>query len=251
MASETGTRCAPAYRLMTHAQVLEIHQAALQILETVGVRVLHADGVQLLKEAGCRVEHDNIVHIPARLVEDAIASAPSGIPIYNRNGEPAMQLEGDNNHFGLGTDLIFTTDLETGQARPSLLQDVANASRIADACTNLDFTASFALPGDVPVNSMYMRCFKTMLENTVKPIFFTAGGREDLEWIFEIAAAAVGGADALRQKPFLIHYSEPTAPLTHSYGAVNKLLLCAERREHQDGDQRKRSAEPGYPSRST
>jgi trimethylamine--corrinoid protein Co-methyltransferase len=27
----------------------------------------------------------------------------------------------------------------------------------------------------------------------------------------------------------LIHYSEPTPPLTHSYGAVNKLFLCAEK----------------------
>ena len=88
MASETDTRCAPAYRLMTHAQVLEIHQAALQILETVGVRVLHAGGVQLLKAAGCRLDHDNIVHIPAPLVETAIAKCSfshTHLPIATAN----------------------------------------------------------------------------------------------------------------------------------------------------------------------
>jgi trimethylamine--corrinoid protein Co-methyltransferase len=100
---------------------------------------------------------------------------------------------------------------------------------MADHCTNIDFTASFALPADVPVNSMYMQCFKTMAENTVKPIFFTAAGKEDLQYILQIAEAIAGGPEALRQKPFLIHYSEPTAPLTHSYGAVNKLFTCAER----------------------
>jgi trimethylamine--corrinoid protein Co-methyltransferase len=43
-----------------------------------------------------------------------------------------------------------------------------------------------------------------------------------------MAATVAGGEDALREKPFLIHYSEPTAPLTHSHGAVRKVFLCAE-----------------------
>ncbi|MBE9507874.1 MAG: trimethylamine methyltransferase family protein, partial [Chloroflexi bacterium] len=72
-------------------------------------------------------------------------------------------------------------------------------------------------------------CAKAMMENSVKPIFFTAAGQEDLTFIIEMAAAVVGGEDALREKPFLIHYSEPTAPLTHSHGAVRKVFLCAEK----------------------
>jgi trimethylamine---corrinoid protein Co-methyltransferase len=44
-----------------------------------------------------------------------------------------------------------------------------------------------------------------------------------------MGAAIAGGHEALREKPFYVHYSEPTPPLRHSYGAVNKLLLCAER----------------------
>jgi trimethylamine---corrinoid protein Co-methyltransferase len=44
-----------------------------------------------------------------------------------------------------------------------------------------------------------------------------------------MAAAVRGGEDRLREKPFLIHYSEPTPPLTHSFGAVNKVFLCADK----------------------
>ena len=61
-----------------------------------------------------------------------------------------------------------------------------------------------------------------------QPIFFTAAGREDVEFIVEMAAVVAGGEDVLQEKPLLIHYSEPTPPLTHSYGAVSKMLLCAE-----------------------
>jgi len=218
----------PSYRLLNEEQIREIYLATLDILESVGVQVRNVEGVHLLREAGCRVEGEDIVHIPNRLVEECIRSAPKRVTVYSRTGKEAMRLEGRNNYFGLGTDLVYTWDLYTGELRPSRLQDVANAARLVDACKDIDFTASYALPEDVPVNSMYLYCVKAMMENTTKPIFFTAGGKEDLAFIFEMAGEAVGGMEALQQRPFLVHYSEPTAPLMHSYGAVNKLFLCAD-----------------------
>ena len=44
-----------------------------------------------------------------------------------------------------------------------------------------------------------------------------------------MASTIAGGQDALRDRPFIIQYSEPTPPLRHSYGALSKLFLCAER----------------------
>ncbi len=224
------TQVVPAYRLLTEEQIQEIHQASLEVLETIGVRLLDDEAVQVLRDAGCRVKGRHIVQIPNWLVEQSIQSAPSRITLYNRAGDEAMRLEGRKIHFGLGTDLISTQDLETGQIRPSRLQDVANAARVADACEEVDFIASYGLPSDVPTNSMYVACAKAMLENSAKPIFFTAGGTEDLAIILEMAAAVAGGEEALAERPFLIHYSEPTAPLSHSQGAVRKLFLCADKR---------------------
>ena len=229
MHSGFKTQCVPNYRLLTEEQIKEIHRASLEVLETAGVRLLHEEAVQLLRDAGCRVKDGNIVQIPNWLVEESIRSAPSRITVYNRNGEEAMRLEGRNIHFGLGTDLIRTYDLQTGETRPSRLQDVSNAATVGDYCEEIDFIASFGLPSDVPINSMYIECAKAMMENSVKPIFFTAAGAEDLAAIIELAAAVAGGEDALRQRPFLIHYSEPTAPLTHSHGAIRKVFLCAEK----------------------
>jgi trimethylamine--corrinoid protein Co-methyltransferase len=228
MNSGFKSQCVPDYRLLTEDQVKEIHRASLEVLETTGVRVLHEEGVQLLKDAGCQVK-DNIVRFPNWLVEESIHSAPSRITMYSQKGEEAMRLEGRNIFFGLGTDLITTRDLETGEMRPSRLQDVANAATVADYCKEVDFIASFALPSDAPTNSMYIECAKAMMENSVKPMFCTAAGREDLAVIIEMAEAVAGGEDALREKPFLIHYSEPTAPLTHSHGAVRKVFLCADK----------------------
>lgn len=219
----------PSYRLLTDDQIQDLHRATIEILETVGVRVLNDEGLQLLQGAGCHIKNGNVALIPEALVQACIASAPKCVTVYNRKGQEAMRLGGRNSYFGMGTDLITTLDLVTGETRTTVLQDVINAACVADACPEVDFIASMGLPHDVPVNTMYVHCVQAMLQNSTKPIFNTAAGKEDLAYIIEMCELVAGGAETLRAKPFFIHYSEPTPPLTHSYGAVNKLFLCADK----------------------
>ncbi|MGD8882954.1 MAG: trimethylamine methyltransferase family protein, partial [Desulfobacterales bacterium] len=222
------SRCVPTYHLLSVEQIKKIHHVTLELLESVGVRVMLPEAVHMMADAGCRVKEDNLVEIPNWMVEAAILSAPSCVTLYNRLGQEAMRLEGRRVHFGMGTDLIQTYDLDTGELRESRLTDVANAACIADALEDIDFIGSYALPHDSPTNLMYLDSFKAELENSIKPVFFTAAGLDDITLINEMAAEVVDGPDALREKPFLIHYSEPLTPLTHTTGAIEKLFFCAD-----------------------
>ena len=228
MNSGLKSQCVPNYHLLTPDQIDLIHSATLELLETVGVDVHHEEARHLMADAGCRLRGGQRVRIPNWLVESAIQSAPSRITVYDRMGREAMRLVGRRVHFGLGTDLIRTYDLETGELRESRLRDVANAARICDYLKHIDFVGSYALPGDSPTNLIYLDSFKAELENSSKPIFYTAAGLEDITYINAMAAAAVGGEAALREKPIHIHYSEPLSPLSHSFGAVQKLFYCAD-----------------------
>ena len=230
MVMNTGfkSQCLPTYRVLTQDQIKHIHCATLELLETVGVKVMSPEAADMMAAAGCRIKPDNIVQIPNWLVEDCIRSAPSRITIYNRLGQEAMLLEGNKTYFGLGTDLIKTYDLESGVLRESRLEDVANAAKVADSLEEIDFLGSYALPYDSPTNLLYIDSFKAQLENSIKPIFYTAAGAGDIAIINEMAAAVVGGREALKEKPFHIHYAEPITPLLHSAGAVKKLFFCAD-----------------------
>jgi trimethylamine--corrinoid protein Co-methyltransferase len=230
MGSESDLQCRPQYRLLNEAQIKVIREATLDLLNTVGVRVFSQEGGDLLKKAGCRVGEHNILQIPPQLVEDSIQSAPSLVTIYDRKGKEAMNLGGNRVYFGLGTDLLTTIDLETGTLRPSRLKDVANAAVTGDYLNEIDFIASSAHPQDVPANLAYVASFRALVENSTKPIFFTAAGKEDLSIIIEMAETVAGSGEALREKPFLIHYAEPTSPLCHSHGALRKLFLCADKK---------------------
>ena len=228
MKTPSTSVCSPCSSLLNAGQIERIHSATLELLETVGVSIGHPGARDMLAEAGCTVRNDDTVLIPGQLVADALQSAPSSVTIYNRHGEKALQLEGRFLHFGLGTDLAQIYDLETGRLRESTIKDVQMAVRIADALPEIDFIASYAIPNDSPPNLIYLDAFKSQVEHSTKPIFFTAGGLEDIQLIQEMAVAVAGGSDNLRRKPFLIHYSEPLSPLIHSAGAVEKLLFCAD-----------------------
>ena len=229
MIDDIDLHCRPHYRILSEEQIKKIHSASLEILANIGVQISHEEGLKLLEKNECEIDDKNIVRIPNWLVEDCMKTVPSQVTIYNREGKDAMKLGGRNIYFGLGTDLLRTIDLETEELRLSVLQDVKNAAIVSDYCKEINFIASFALPSDVPKNLMYINCAKTMMENSIKPIFFTAAGKEDLDYIFKMAEVVAGSENKLRSKPFLIHYSEPTAPMSHSFGAISKLFLCAEK----------------------
>src|SRR5665811_1001131 len=80
-----------------------IYEAALEIMETVGQRVHHAEARELLRAAGCTVTDPDLVRIPRELVEQARATAPAMIEVFDRTGAPAMSLGGHNAYFGNGS----------------------------------------------------------------------------------------------------------------------------------------------------
>jgi trimethylamine--corrinoid protein Co-methyltransferase len=224
----TDTHCKPRYRLLDDEQLQQLHNATLEILEKVGVNVKYPEALELLRAAGCRVKDKTTVLIPEYLVADAIQSAPSNVTVYDREGARAMELGGNNVYFGMGTDLLNTYDIETGELRKSCLQDVVNAAKVADYLDDIDFIASHAFPNEISTNLAYLSEFKAQVENSTKPIYFTAAAADDLAYIIDMAAAISGDRDELRHKPFVVHYTEPISPLTHSEGALKKLFMCSD-----------------------
>ena len=215
-------------RLFTDAQLDEIHLASLEVLRRTGVRIHETEALALLQDAGCVVEDENLVKFPASVVEDALSHAPPRIVLCDRDGEARMYLEGRRTYFGTGSDLPNTLDLETGERRPSLLSDVEDTARLVDSLPNLDFAMSMALPADVPAKTSDRRSFLAMIENTVKPVVFTAWDEAGLTDIVNMAQVVAGGAGQLTLNPFLLAYLEPSSPLQHSREAVRKLLFMAD-----------------------
>ena len=213
---------------LSEEQMQQIHSAALQILEDCGTIIHHQKAIDLLHKAGARVANDHRVLIPANLVDAAIRSAPSTVTIYDRNGDAAMCLEERNVYYGTGSDCPYLLDSFSGERRDFLSGDVEDAVRLVDALPHIDFTMSNGLAPDIPAELQYQHKYAIMLRNSTKPQVITAADKTSLNDIVDIAAAAVGGHEALSRKPLFVLYDEPTSPLVHMNEAMEKLMFMAE-----------------------
>lgn len=219
----------PTISFLSSEDKEKIHKAAFQILSEIGMKIFQDEALALLKDAGCRVAEDRMVKIPGDLVQQCIESAPNNIPMYDREGQPAMDLGDHRSYFGTGSDLIYALDSKTGQRHPCVLEDVNRAAKVADALPNIDFIMSFAHPSDFPARRAYLLSFQSMAANSTKPIVCTAASREDLSEMWQIGRILRNGESQLRSKPYFIYYGEPISPLKFPVDSVDKLLFCAEK----------------------
>jgi len=218
----------PSIRMLSDEQVREIHYATLHILSQVGIDMQDPQGRELLLAAGAW-ESGGRLKIPENLLVDALAKSPSRIPIHDRLGNLTMPLELGKVFFGTGSDTIFTLDVESQERRMARAQDVEDFARLADALENIDFVMSMGVPSDVPPENSFLHGFIRLIRGSAKPMVYTALNRQDMEDMYQIAVAVAGGEQALREKPFLLHYAEPISPLKFPEESLQKIVFCAEK----------------------
>ena len=218
----------PTIRMLSDEQIQAIHHTSLDILSQTGIVMKHEAARELLLEAGAW-EAEGRIKIPPIMVMDAIASAPSRIPMHNRLGTLTMPLEEGKVFFGPGSDCPFTIDLKTGERRSPTAQDVQDIAHLCDGLDQMDFIMSMGIPSDVPTMDHYLHAFVAMIRGSVKPNVYTALNRADMEDIYRIACAVAGGEVQLRERPFMMLYAESISPLLYNDESVDKLLFCAEK----------------------
>lgn len=223
-------RTTMAFSPCTEAQLQRIHQASLEVLERTGVAVQEDEARSLLLDAGAHESAGNRVRIPSWMVKRALASAPERVTLWSRDGRPAMPMEpGGRVFFGTGSDTPNTIDLQSGQRRPAVKDDTRRMATLCDALENMDFVMSMGIASDVPRSTSFVHEFDAMLRGTDKPMVFTAADNRDMQTIYEIALVLSGSPQAIRERPWLLLYSEPLSPLQHTKMGTEKLLFCAER----------------------
>ena len=216
------------FSVFSKSQCNRVYSAILEVLERTGTKVYNEEALNLLKSAGCRVDGER-VWIPSRLVEKAVASAPSRIALADRNGKRRLFLEGRNSYFGPGPTTPNFIDLDSGERRKVTRQDVCNVASLVDVLPSMDFCMSLACISDVTPVLADVHEVHAMLENTVKPIVTWAYNVENNMAIAALFEAVAGSEVGLRDNPFFVLYTEPATPLKHPKEALDKLLYMAEK----------------------
>ena len=217
------------FDVLSDTEVVEIKEATFRLMERTGCRIYSPEAVELLKKAGAEVSDENLVRIPRNITEAALKTAPEKINIYDRHGILAMELTERNTYFGPGVTCPHYNDPITLERRIATKQDVISTTIVADALKNIDFLMSLCMIGDQTPQLADIHEVDAMLRHSTKPILTWTFDLDNLKDIVAMAEAVAGGEDALREKPLLMMYSEPTTPLSHSKEALEKVMYMAEK----------------------
>jgi trimethylamine--corrinoid protein Co-methyltransferase len=204
-----------------------MHEASLEILERIGVRLDLEEAVVMLKKAGASVFDGNVVRVPSYLVEKALKTAPKQVTLYDRQGNLAMPVGGYRCFFGPGSDCLSIIDHRTGERRNPVLKDLEEGVRLCDSLENIDFVMSMVLPADVDKTLADRYQMEAMLTCSTKPIIFVTYEMSGCRDAVQMAEAVAGGSDALREKPMIACYINVVSGVHHNKESLQKLLFLA------------------------
>lgn len=200
--------------VFTEDDLVDIHQATLEVLADSGVFVEDREARDLFAAAGCAVDDETrVVRIPPHVVEAAVRSAPSTLVLAGR--DPAHDFVmgpgrvGFTN-FGEGIKIV---DIETGELREPTKKDVGDSARVVDALPEVDVYERAIGASEVPQSVVQLHNAEMAFTNTSKHVFMGPGNGELLRRIVDMGAAIAGGMAAFLRRPLISFITCPVSPL--------------------------------------
>jgi trimethylamine--corrinoid protein Co-methyltransferase len=123
------------FEVLSAADVEAVHEATLQVMETVGLDIGDEDARNLFAGAGAKVD-GNRVFFPEKLVETQIKKAPETFCLHARNPEKNVIIGGDHTLFLPANCPAFVSDLDQGR-RYGTLADYENFAKLTGHSQNI------------------------------------------------------------------------------------------------------------------
>ncbi|MHA1159186.1 MAG: trimethylamine methyltransferase family protein [Alphaproteobacteria bacterium] len=216
------------YRPLSDGDMHQIVEASFRLLEKSGMAVYSPAAFAAFQAAGAPTDAEQQrVWLPRSLVEDAIASNPSSITLFSRDGETDCILENDRVHYGTGGTAIYVLDPETGERRPSTIEDVARNAVMVQRLDNIHLFTINVFPNEIEtVDEIDINRFFHSLDNTTKHVMGGIYTMAGLKQAVEMCEMIAGGPAALQEKPFASFITLIISPfkIDHDYGDMTCYL---------------------------
>ncbi len=215
--------------LLTPDLIARILDEAFQLMLRPGIKVRSAQGRDLLCEAGAHADGE-VVHIPERVVRQALESVPAGFSLYDRSEAAAVSYGGDRVHFDPGSSGVHVLDPETGEHRPATTPDLVRLVQVAETLPEYDAQSTAVVCSEVPkaVGDIY-RLYLVLL-HSAKPVVTGAFSGATLPAMLDMLALFAGGREGLAERPIAVFDVCPSPPLIWSEFGVQNLIALAQAR---------------------
>ena len=218
----------PQIALLTPEIIGRILDEAYKLLLNPGIKVQSSEARQLLSDVGaCVDETKQVVHIPARIIDNTLKTVPRSFTLFDRLGNPCVHYGGNEVHFDPGSSGVHVLDPNTLEHRPSTTPDLIRLVKVAEMLPQYEAQSTAVVCHDVPKEiSDFYRLYIVLLFSN-KPIVTGAFGISTLHTMLELMSIVANGHQALIEKPQAIFDVCPSPPLIWSEFGANNLIELA------------------------
>lgn len=222
-------RIQPKLSVLSEEQILKVHQDSLKVLSHTGIRVDSERARVMFSDAIGGTIHDNLVRIPAELVQQSLQSAPSNIHMYNRDGSLAFSLGGHQQSgtiYGIGVTNSWYQNPENDSLTPITRKHIEIASSLGNTLSRFDLVST---PGVIQNDSSKVGEVLATLEmmaNTTKPLCILISEPIQFDRTLDMLEHLHGN---ISQKPFILPYFNPVTPLVLNEDTTDKMFSTIDR----------------------
>ncbi len=155
----------------------EIHDAAMRVIEDLGIEFRDDESLEIWRNAGAIVEGAN-VRVPRAMIMELINKAPSEFNLHARNPERTVRIGGRHSVTSAGYGAPFVQDFH-GERRSSTFDDLCNFYKLTHVANALHINGGVTVePQDIDVELRHLHMVRASFELSDKPILGPVTSKE-------------------------------------------------------------------------
>ncbi|MEM9280014.1 MAG: trimethylamine methyltransferase family protein [Pseudomonadota bacterium] len=211
-----------------------VHDAAMRILEEIGIEFLNLEAVNILRDAGCDISNETeesaLVKMDRALVMEKIALAPSQFTLTPRNKDRQITIGGKHITFGNISSPPNYSNLDEGRVigNRKAYQDFIKLTQYFNC---MHFCGGYPVePMDIHPSVRHLDCLYDKLTLTDKVVHAYSLGSERVEDVMEMVRIAGGHThEEFDATPRMYTNINSTSPLKHDWPMLDGLMRLARR----------------------
>lgn len=219
------------YQPLSQEQVLRIHEAAIETLETIGFANSLPSCIELVTAAGGSLTSDGRLLMPRALVEASLEKAAKNITLYAQDPRFDLDLTDSRTHFGTAGAAVHVVDTVKREYRESTAQDLYDAARIVDQMEHIHFFQRSMVLRDIedPAEMDFNTCYAAVA-GTRKHVGTSFVDPAHAHQAIDMLEMIAGGEQAWRERPFVsLSCCFVVPPMRFAEDACRVLEVCVER----------------------
>jgi trimethylamine--corrinoid protein Co-methyltransferase len=209
------------------ALLKKIHQHALDIIESCGIRFHSDEALEIWHGCGAKID-GHLVRVKGDVIEQALKKAPRSFVLCSRDGKHDLTVDGKHTYFCQDGCSALTLDPQTGARRSSRKEDVEKMALIGDYLETIDVVSPMVSAQDAPLPAIQAHELQACFVNSGKHVItVSVSEARQARSQIDLAAAVAGGKEALRRRPLFTNVICTISPLTQDPGGIGAALEFA------------------------